>query len=889
MPHEHRLHARCACAAVGSLEQGGAAARPFALPTSTRHYERDRPFAIRHLAVDLTLDVDQKIVVGRATIDVLRVDPAADAIALDAVGFDVERVTVDGADVAWRYDGSVITVPVRAGAADARLLVAYRVTPRRGLYFLAPDEHYPNRPRQVWTQCQEEDARYFIPCHDSPHTKMTTEVVARVPAGWYALSNGELVSVDKPPSGSHVFHWKMNEPHPSYLFTLVAGEFSEISETVRVGGRDLPLTYLVPKGLEADGRRAFGRTPEMITHFSELIGVPYPWNKYAQVVVSDFIFGGMENTTATTMYEHVLLDERAAIDISSDDIVAHELAHQWFGDYVTCRAWSEAWLNEGFATFFEQVWREKDLGRDEYAYAIKGDLASYAAEAHGRYRRPIVCQDYDAPLDLFDRHLYEKGGLVLHALRVELGDALFWRGVRRYLTGRAGGVVETRDLQRAMEDESGRSLGRFFDQWVYKPGHPEIEVHLAWERGILVVSTKQTQSTADGVPASFAITLDLDAGDAEGAVTRRSVTVTDRHQSFALAMPARPAFVVVDPDARIVGEVRTKAPGDMLREQLAKAPTARGRWLAAQALARNDDTPTIEALRRTLADEKAFWGTRAECAAALGKLRTQECFDALKASAGLAHPKVRRAVIDALGNFRTAAAFEAVRPVALRDPSYLVEAEAARSLGRTRQASALDVLVEMLTRPSWFEVVRAGAIDGLAALRDDRAAPHLVEGTRYGHPPRARRAAVGALPKVATDAKARDALELLLEDLDPLLRLDVARALGDLGDPKSRGPLRERLEADLDPRVRRRIRESLRDLAEPKRATEGLRDEIDRLQTEHADLRSRLSKLEARLEGERPGEATPATAARATPPAGAPPPKEPRKKAKTRARKKRGR
>ncbi len=311
-----------------------------------------------------------------------------------------------------------------------------------------------------------------------------------------------------------------------------------------------------------------------------------------------------------------------------------------------------------------------------------------------------------------------------------------------------------------------------------------------------------------------------------------------------------------------MGEVRLKAPGDMLREQLAKAPTARGRWLAAQALARVDDLPTIEALRRTLLDEAAFWGTRAECAAALGRLRAPECFDALKAASRTAHPKVRRAVVDALGSFKTDAAFEAIRPLALRDESYLVEAEAARALGRTRQGAAFDTLVELLDRSSWFEVVRAGALDGLAALRDERAVPHLTDRTRYGHPPRARRAAVLSLPKVAADRKARETLEHLLEDGDPLLRLDVARALADLGDSKSRGALRERLDADLDPRVRRRIRETLRDLAEPKRATDALRDEIDRLQTEHAELRSRLSKLEARLDGDRGRDESPAKSQR---------------------------
>ena len=417
----------------------------------------------------------------------------------------------------------------------------------------------------------------------------------------------------------------------------------------------------------------------------------------------------------------------------------------------------------------------------EYAYGVKGDLSAYLAEAQGRYRRPVVCQDYDAPLDIFDRHLYEKGGLVLHALRMELGDAIFWRGIRRYLESRAGGLVETRDLQRALEDESGRSLARFFDQAIHKPGHPEIEVQVTWDRGVLAIATKQTQSATDGVPACFQVILDMDLGDLAGSVTRRRVSLTERQQTFAIPAPVRPAFVVLDPEGRIVGEVRPKAPGDMLREQLAKAPTARGRWLAAQAMGRSDDGPTIEALASTLTDEGAFWGTRVECAASLGKIRAPECFQALKDGLRTAHPKVRRAVVDALGGFKTLAAFEAIRPMALRDPSYLVEAEAARALGRTRQASAFDVLVEALGRPSWYEVVRAGALDGLAALRDERGTAQLVERTRYGNPPRARRAAVLGLPKLASDARTRESLELLLDDVDPMLRLDVARALGDLG------------------------------------------------------------------------------------------------------------
>ena len=846
MAIEHRLHSRCGCASIGSREGLGGLGRPFALPSTPRQFERDRPFLIDHLALDLNLDVEAKSVEGVATLDVRRVDPNDSELRLDAVGFVVSDVQREGRTVPFRYDGQVLVVPWGDGER-ARVRVAYRATPRRGLYFLEPDEHYPARPRQVWSQCQENDARQWIPCHDSPHLKMTTEMRVRVPHGWLALSNGALVSSEQPASGPWVYHWKMDAPHASYLLTLAAGEFATVEDEARLGERAIPVSYWVPKGREGDVPRSFGHTPAMIAHFSDVTGVPYPWNKYAQVVVSDFIFGGMENTTATTLYEHVLLDERAALDVSSDDLVAHELAHQWFGDYVTCRTWYEGWLNEGFATFFEHVWREKLHGEDEYAFGLKADLDAYLTEAHTRYRRPIVCQDYDAPLDLFDRHLYEKGGLVLHLLRSELGDALFWRGVSTYLQGHARSVVETRDLQRAMEAVSGRGLGRFFEQWVHRAGHPEIEMELSWDKGLLMVSAKQTQSPSDGVPACFELPIDLLLVDDSGREEQHAVRMVEKQQAFAIVAPSRPAFVVVDPHARILGEVRLKAPGDMLRAQLEKAKTARGRWLAAAALCRFDDPATIDGLARSLTDDGQFWGVRVECATALGKIRGSDSFEALKGARTASHPKVRRSVMDALGNFRTLEAAEALKPHALRDASYLVEAEAARALGRTRQAMAFDTLVDLLERPSWFDVVRAGAIDGLAALRDDRATAHLGARVRYGHSARVRRAAILSLPKLATDRRSREALELLLDDSDPLLRIDVVRALGDLADPKARSALRERLEVDLDARVRRRIREVLRDLAEPRRSSEPLREELEKLASEHADLKVRLGKLEAAL------------------------------------------
>ncbi|HEU4405565.1 MAG TPA: M1 family aminopeptidase [Polyangiaceae bacterium] len=847
MTRERHAFLRCGCSAA----RLGAAPRPFALPGSGRHFERDRPFLPRHLSLDLALDVERRSIEGRAALRFERVDPAARWLRLDAVGFALGPVTVESGEgprpAEHVYDGETLSVAVPAqGPRDVVVEVHYRCTPRRGLYFLAPDEHVRDRPRQVWTQCQDEDARHWAPCVDRPNVKQTTELKVRVPPGWGALSNGRLVAHARG-AGGDTFHWKTERPHAAYLLTLVAGEFAVLEAGEAEG---VPVSYWVPKGRERDAELSLGETPKMLRHFAALTGTPFPWEKYAQAVVSDFVFGGMENTSATTLYEHALLDDRARLDNTAEDLVAHELAHQWFGDYVTCRDWQHGWLNEGFATFFEHLDRERRLGPDEYDYGLKADQENYLAEARGRYRRPLVCREYDAPVDLFDRHLYEKGGLVLHLLRRELGDEPFWRGVGEYLRRHAFGLVETRDLCRALEDASGKSLERFFEQWVERPGHPELSARVEHdpESALLLVHVKQTVA-AGGAP--FSLALELDVADGGGGPPRRECLRVERpEETFALPCRVRPAFVVVDPRHRILGELKAELPADLSRNQLAGAPTARGRWLAAQSLARHDDPATHEALRAALHHDGAFWGVRAEAAAALGALRSPEALAALCASTHLAHPKVRRAVAAALGAFQRPEAAEALRPLALGDESYSVEAEAARALGATRQPLAFDVLVELLDRPSWAELVRAGAIDGLAKLRDERAVPHLLLRTRYGQPPRARRAAARALAAFGPDRRTREVLEALLDDVDPHVRNDAAISLGELGDQHAQPALTRALDREGDARVRRRLREAHTELSSSSRPDLApLRDELEGLRTELRELRARLAKLEARPQG----------------------------------------
>ncbi len=832
--------------------------RPFPLSGTTRKYERDRPFHIRHIAIDLELDVPKKSISGVATLELARASAEATTLELDAIAFTIESVELRAHKKStlakFTYDDEKLRVEIPRTIEQCTLVVTYAATPKRGLYFLAPDEHVTDRPNQVWSQCQDEDARFWIPCHDKPHVKQTTELRVKVPKGWFALSNGDLHERKDEESGT-TFHWKQEKPHSSYLISLAAGEFAELTAKGSV-----PVQYYVPKGREADGQRTFERTPAMIALFEKKTGVKFPWSKYAQIVVHDFIFGGMENTSATTMYENILLDERAALDVDMDGLVAHELAHQWFGDYVTCRDWSEGWLNEGWATYMELVWKDEGTevgaGRDEYDYALKGELDIYVSEDGGRYRRPIVSRDYDQPIDLFDRHLYQKGALVLHALRRAIGDKPFWDGVHEYLKKHALGVVESRDFQRALEATSGKSLDRLFDAYVHGAGHPELDVGIEHEpaegaaAAQIVISVKQTQRI-DELTKLYEGPLVLEL--VEGETTRREIVqLHAQRDTFVLPVSGRPSFVVVDPDGDLLAQIELKVPSDMLRAQLANGANARSRWLAASALARRDEPKSVAALAAALARDDEFWGVRAEAAEALGEIRGDRAFTALREAASADHPKVRRAVARALGRFRTGAAVDVLRPLAFKDQSWLVASEAARSLGATRQVSTFDSLVELLDRPSWADVVRSGAADGLASLRDERAIPHLTVRTAYGHESPGRRACLYALARLDTSRKTRELLEERLDDVDVFVRSTAVRGLEVIGDVKARAALAERLGREDAGTVRRRLREALRDITAGREAElRRVKDEVDRLKDESQDMKTRLAKLESKLSGEK--------------------------------------
>jgi aminopeptidase N len=385
--------------------------RAFALPGSSPHYGPDKVVAVEHIDLYLRPDLANERLAGTCTTTVRALDEDVDRLILDAVDLDVSAVERDGKPQRFvRRNGKLeitFDTPIAAGR-QATFAVTYEaVQPRHGLFFVKPSETQPRKIPHAWTQSQDENARYWFPCMDYPHEKQRTSTTIVVPKGMFALGNGALIE-RKDEGDTTVFRYRQDVPHSTYLMTMVAGPFVEIAQG-KAGVNKTPVFYYVLPGREADGERAFGNTPRMVELYEDRTGTPYPYARYSQIAVSDFIFGGMENTSATTQTDRTLHDERAHLDFSSDPLVAHELAHQWFGDLLTCRDWSHAWLNEGFATFFEAIWREHDLGDDEYLYHIFECVEEYLHEDAERYRRPIVCNTYRSPIEIFDRHLYEKG------------------------------------------------------------------------------------------------------------------------------------------------------------------------------------------------------------------------------------------------------------------------------------------------------------------------------------------------------------------------------------------------------------------------------------------------------------------------------------------------
>jgi aminopeptidase N len=822
----------------------------------------------------LALDIPNKSFQGTCTIALAPIRSGINQLVLDAVNLNIESVQVDETPQPFDYDGEQLHIqmqtPTQAGK-EIKIAIAYGVEkPQRGLYFIAPDQHYPNKPTQVWTQGEDEDSRFWFPCFDYPGQLATSEIRVRVPKPFIAISNGELIATEEA-GNDKIYHWLQQQVHPTYLMTLAVGDFAEIRD--EWNGK--PVTYYVEKGYEDEARRSMGKTPQMIEFFSEKFGYPYPYPKYAQVCVDDFIFGGMENTSTTLLTDRCLLDERAALDNQrTESLVAHELAHQWFGDLVVIKHWSHAWIKEGLASYSEVFWTEHEYGADDAAYYLLGEARSYLAEDSSRYRRPIVTHVYREAIELYDRHIYEKGACVYHMIRTELGDELFWKAIQTFVQDNAHNTVETVDLLRAIEKATGRNLLFLFDQYVFRGGHPDYKVAYSWDGDSQLAKVTVTQTQAkEGKNGSDSELFDLKIPIAFGYTQQDTnppelktftVRVHEREQSFYFPLEEKPQFISFDCGNNYLKTVSLEYPIPELKAQLQSDPDPISRIYAAQALAKKGGLEAVKALSDALKSD-SFWGVRVEVAKQLAKVKLDQSSEALIAGLNDEDARVRRSVVEALSKIKTTESYDALKQLLEKgDASYYVEASAASALGKMVSANLKDKedeVLQLLTnvlreRAGWNEVVRSGAIAGLSQMKSSPVALEVIlEYTTPSVPQPLRLSAIRALGTISTGQTPSNT-EWILEQLEELsgesfflTQVAVASALGQMETAKAIGVLRSLSEQTPDGRVRRLAEEAIQKVQKnvgSDQAVKQLREELDQLKRENQELKSRMENLEAK-------------------------------------------
>lgn len=537
-------------------------------PPSEYRATPERDMDILHTKLAVSFDWKKQYLYGKAYLTLKPYFYPQSSIVLDAKGFDIHQVAlIDGKgeknSLEYTYDSLQLHISLNRTytAKDTlTLFIDYTAKPNermisgsaaisadKGLYFINPDGSDTTKPMQIWTQGETEANSCWFPTIDKPNEKSTEEIYITVDNRFTTLSNGLLISSTPHPDGTRTDYWRMDLPHSVYLFMMAIGEY----EIVKDKWGNIAVDYYVEAFNAKNARRIFGETPQMLSFFSEKLGVKYPWQKYSQVIVRDYVSGAMENTTATIFGEFVNKDEKSLKDEDYHDIVAHELFHHWFGDLVTCESWSNLPLNESFADYSEYLWNEYRYGKDYADYKKISSLNKYFNESKYSKNVPLIRFHYHDKEDMFDAHSYEKGGAILHMLRKEIGDDAFFKSLNLYLNARAFGTAEINDLRMAVEQVTGRDMNYFFDQWFMKEGHPIINIEYAIDSDSLHITITQKHNVDLPITYTINTTVDIYYGP---IIETKKIQLNKKKQTFSFKLLQEPTFVDVDPERVLLAE-----------------------------------------------------------------------------------------------------------------------------------------------------------------------------------------------------------------------------------------------------------------------------------------------------------------------------------------------
>ncbi|WP_439881310.1 M1 family aminopeptidase [Pontibacter sp. MBLB2868] len=588
-----------------------------------------------HTKLRVSFDWEKQYLNGLAELTLKPYFYPQNTLTLDAKGMDIHSVSLmkgyDATPLQFKYDGQKLIIDLdktytrseeytveidytakpnelAAGGSDA-------ITQDKGLYFINPLGQEAGKPQQIWTQGETQANSAWFPTIDAPNERMTQDIYITVDPKFTTLSNGVFMYSRRNADGTKTDYWKQELPHAPYLTMLAIGDFAVVKDK----WRDKEVSYYVEPAYKSTAKKVFGNTPDMMEFFSKKLGVVYPWPKYAQVVVRDFVSGAMENTSASTFMEDLQMNERELLDKNWDGIIAHELFHQWFGDYVTTESWANLPLNESFANYAEYLWAEHKYGEDEAAYLQLDELNQYLEEAETK-REPLIRYYYGDKEDMFDSHSYAKGGRVLHMLRNLVGDEAWWASLNRYLTQNKFSAVEVAELRMAFEDVTGMDLMWFFDQWFMKPGHPELKVEHSYQNGQLSLHVMQQQDTAY-MPV-YLLPLEV-AVWVNGKKTLHPIVVDKADQTFTIPAAAQPQLVILDPAHQLLGTIAQEKSKQELVYEFYNAKHLAAKLEAIEKLKEINlaDKEVIKLLTDALQDK--YWVVRSAAINALSGLEAE--------------------------------------------------------------------------------------------------------------------------------------------------------------------------------------------------------------------------------------------------------------------------
>ncbi|MGH9533898.1 MAG: M1 family aminopeptidase [Terriglobales bacterium] len=703
-------------------------------------YAPSRAYHVLNYRIRLKLDEPRHRIAGAEVVTLRPFAAGFRRFFLDSAGLAITSVSLlpaRGAAVPLRFQRADprlrVTLDRAYGPADTlRIGIAYSGAPNgRGLTFIQPSAAHPQL-REVWSYGWPENNHYWFPCWDYPNDKATSETIITVPAGQSVVSNGHLARVTR--QGAWVtYDWIESVPHSSYLVSIAAAPWRKVEQHL---GR-LPVDYYVPPYVSrARALRSFHLTPDMIAFYAHVYGVPYPYGKYAQVAAHHF-GGGLENMSATTLTDTTLHSARADPDFPSTELVAHELAHQWFGDLVTERSWAGVWLSEGFATYSAALYLGHHAGVDAYRYQIWQDQNAARSRDLHFWRRPMFDRHYTQPWGIMGATTYQKGAAVLDMMRYVLDRGAvpavasptepFFRSLRLYLETNRAQNVDDYDLLAAIRRTTGRNLQWFFHEWVHRGGFPQYQVRARYRaaHGQEIVTVAQTQ-TPTAVTPIFRMPVEVAFYGPHGREKTLLVRDDLPQQTFVIPLAFRPLFTAFDPDDRIYKTVNFSQPVLSLVAAAETAPATMTRLWAAQQLGRHglgERPASVAALAQVLAHD-GFYGVRQIAARSLGELGGAQAQQALLANLDQPDSRARTAVVTALGAFHSPAVFAALRRELQHDGSYAAQAAAARALGQARAPGAFELLDAALqNHPSRY--LLPGLMEGLAATGNPAARPVL--------------------------------------------------------------------------------------------------------------------------------------------------------------------